>query len=254
MAEFSTTIEEEEIEINPNYIGRVYADDGIDYESEFLENGIKLQAIGHIPLLEDGNKSFGDSGSVVYFGPYDDTNLLIRLALHNNKDFIFVDSFPDSYYNEKVGEKLNRFLLRFSGIVSLHEHNVTYDIIEEGVYYLFNISGDKKIHYFVNTYCENIENSPTLLSLLAETRIIWMQGYSPPIDVLKYMPQVDTIIACRGALVNENDDEIYDFNDNIELYLIEETEIDDKSGKYFYHLDIEENRDDDDEFDQEMRE
>lgn len=117
------------------------------------------------------------------------------------------------------------------------------------------MSGDKKIHYFVNTYCENIENSTTLLSLLTDVRIIWMQGYSPPINVFKYMPVFDTIIACRGSLIDEYDDEIYDFDDNIELYLIEETEIDDASGKYFYHLDIEENRDDeDDEFNQEMRE
>lgn len=67
MSEFSKTIHDEK-ELNPNYIGRVYADDKIEYSSEFLTNGIKLQAIGNIPLLEDGSKCFGDSGPVVYFG------------------------------------------------------------------------------------------------------------------------------------------------------------------------------------------
>jgi len=246
-----------------------YAPDGVEYPCMYLENnGMKLQAIGPLPSplvsssTQTGSRDYVTlAGSCVYFGPGDDTAPLLRLANHPQcREFIYVDSHPESHYGLRGGEHLDKFLQRLLALLRHQEGShgeVTVEMVEEERYYLFRIGESKALHYFVNTPCEALESVGALVALLAaNATVLWMHGYSPPKSVFPFMPRLSTVISTTGALSDEDGRPLdYDFNSStVRLVLIHETEFDDLVGRYFYHADIENNYDDDDDEEEEEEE
>lgn len=244
-----------------------YALDGKEYPCMYLENGHKLRSVGPFPCPLSNNKVL--SGSCVYFGPGDDTAPLLRLSGHPHcREFIYVDSHPESHYGSRGGEHLEKFLQRMLMLLKHHHQeesgggdggnnsgDVTMDMIEEEKHYLFHIGEAKTLHYFLNTPSECIQQVPSLVELLqSHAEILWMHGYSPPTCVFECMPRLHTVISTSGALYDEDDRPLpyYDCyfpSLTVSLVLIHETEFDDMVGKYFYHQDIENNFVDDEEDD-----
>jgi len=225
---------------------RFYAQDGTEYPCMFLPDGPKLQAVGPLPQGSLPDESRPLSGGVAYFGAGDDTNPLLRLSeFVGCTEFVFVDSMPLSYYGERLGEPLDKLLRRVGAILSSHErgNEITTEMIEEGKHYLFRIGEAKQLHYFVNTTCEALEETPTLVALLSNNiKILWMQGYSPPASVFSHLPLLEAVVATPEALCDDDGNPLYDdLLGALMVVLVLETEFDDVVGRYFYHQDIESN-------------
>lgn len=166
---------------------------------------------------------------LVYIGP--NTDIIPIILLHDIKEFIYIDSLPQTEYGMYLFEKGELYQHTFLSQLEKLLTNNNFKSVQKKTNYLEYINdSNQTLKYFINTpFPDKITDE--IKKEIYDSENLMVAGYDPNKIILKLMPNLKNIY-CNIHTVYEE----FDSNDAIDKSLFQELIINCSKYDYNYFL------------------